>query len=110
MPRRSKLRTRRTFLPLINLDALLSKAKTARPNLATLTRRRWSRLWPIYTALRDNGFSCRSAVTWLARQGAVPFGDETRARNAFHVLATRRNRQQVIANRKRRLAIPSRRS
>lgn len=76
----------------MNLDSLISKALAAAPE-TTARPRRWARLWPVYSALRARGFSCRRAVAWLAQEGAVPAGEEARALNAFHILATRRNRR-----------------
>jgi hypothetical protein len=80
----------------MNVDALLSRAQDALPE-ASARPRRWSRLWPVYAELRARGFSCQRAVAWLAREGAVPAGEEGRALNAFHILATRRNKKARAA-------------
>ncbi len=80
----------------MNVQSLLTRARDARPETSARPRR-WARLWPVYAALRERGFSCRRAVDWLAQEGAVPPGDETRALNAFHILASRRNRRARAA-------------
>lgn len=73
-------------------QSLLKKAEKAK-NDKSARPRRWRRLWPIYSALRGNGYSCVRAVAWLAREGAVPAGDEKKALNAFHVMASRHNKK-----------------
>jgi hypothetical protein len=76
----------------MNLNDLLTRARAALPETSARPRR-WSRLWPVYAELRARGFSCQRAVAWLAREGVVPEGEEGRALNAFHILATRRNKK-----------------
>lgn len=78
----------------MNLDTLISKAQAAEPETSARPRR-WARLWPVYAALRGRGFSCQRAVTWLAQEGAIPEGETAKALNAFHILATRRNKKAV---------------
>jgi hypothetical protein len=76
----------------MNIPALLSKAKSVKVE-STARPRRWARLWPVYSELRAKGMSCQRAVEWLKAEGAVPDGDEQRALDAFHILATRRNKK-----------------
>lgn len=76
----------------MNIDSLLSKAQDAPPE-ASARPRRWVRLWPVYAALRGRGFSCERAVAWLAQEGAIPEGETAKALNAFHIIATRRNKK-----------------
>jgi hypothetical protein len=80
----------------MNLDTLISKARAAEPETSARPRR-GARLWPVYAALRARGFSCQRAVAWLAQEGAVPEGESAKALNAFHILATRRNKKAVPA-------------
>ena len=78
----------------MNLNDLLTRARAALPETSARPRR-WARLWPVYAELRARGFSCQRAVAWLAAQGVIPEGEEGRALNAFHILATRRNKKNV---------------
>lgn len=74
------------------IKALHQKAINAKPE-GTARPRRWAALYPTYAALRSRGFSCSRAVEWLKAEGAIPEGEERRALNAFHILATRRNKK-----------------
>lgn len=80
----------------LDIATLLFKAQCAQPE-TTARPRRWARLWPVYAALRARGFSCQRAVEWLTREGQVPRDEQTRALNAFHILATRRNKKASAA-------------
>lgn len=77
--------------PANELDHLLHKAQTV-PEETTARPRRWARLWPVYITLRTRGYSCQRAVQWLQQEGAIPPDETQRALNAFHILATRRNK------------------
>jgi hypothetical protein len=72
---------------------LLSKAASATPNALARVPHRWAALWPVYSTLRERGFSCRLAIEWLIKEKAIPEPDAAKALNAFHVLACRKRKR-----------------
>jgi hypothetical protein len=81
-----------------DIDDLLAKAQRAKPERAA-NYGKWAKLWPVYCALRDNGFSAQDAVQWLITEGQVEPGEETKAIGAFNMLKLRkRKREQGISD------------
>ncbi len=76
----------------MTLADLMEEAKAATPGLVPRVQR-WRGLWPIYTQLRERGFTCERAVSWLAEKGQIMAGEERKALNAFFQIATRRNKK-----------------
>jgi hypothetical protein len=76
-----------------DIDELLSKAQRAKPEKAA-SYGKWAKLWPVYSALRDNGFSAQEAIQWLANEGQIEPGEEARAIGAFNMLKVRKRRRR----------------
>jgi hypothetical protein len=63
---------------MLDLEALMKKAETARP-LGKPGYGRWKEFYPLYQVLRRRGLSGRDAVEWMVREGAVEEKEKQKA-------------------------------
>lgn len=76
----------------MTLSDLMEKAKAASP-AAKDCGQQWRRLWPAYAILRERKLTCNQAVQWLIAEGEIKKADAPKALQAFHRIATRKNRK-----------------
>jgi len=80
----------------MNLSALIEESKGASPCVEDSSQR-WRLLWPLYSSLRARGLPCKQAVQWMVQRNVMEPDDFNRALDAFHKMATRRNKKKASA-------------
>lgn len=75
-----------------DLEALLSKAATYKPN--EKLRGKWAQFYPVFSTLRKNGSTVQQALDWLTAENCIPKDQQDQAQRAFMQITVRRNRKK----------------